>query len=251
MTAPVEPEPTDATLLDLRASVADMRSTVRWIAGAAAAVGGVVLAGGPLTIVNKLDDAGDVVAAVGGLLLALAGVAWTVWRTSDVLMPRVASIEDLRSPDLAGLRALIDRDPAAFYGPFPSDPAAFRQEHRLRATISANIASQLARESDAERRRVLEQTAVTARANRLLAQRTQQRLLAWIHAWQVRQSLRRARRDTFIASLVVLAGGALFFTAPLDEKESTPSMRVCLVVPTSSGKAASGRALSGEDSCAR
>ncbi|WP_165970363.1 hypothetical protein [Actinomadura sp. 6K520] len=242
----MQDETADATIADLRASVTDMRSTARWITGAAAAVGAVVLAGGPLTVVDKLDDTGDVVAAISGLLLALAGVAWTVWRTSDVLTPRVTTIEDLGHRDLSGLRAMIDRYPAAFYGPFSPDPAELRRERVLRFLVKARIAKALARESDPKRRQILEQAAVTADANARLAQRTQERLLAWIHAWQVRQSLRRARRDTALASLVVLVGAALYLTAPLDKKDSPSMLRVCLVTPTSPGTATAGK-----DACAR
>ncbi|WP_439080580.1 hypothetical protein [Streptomyces sp. WL006] len=88
MSTPAEPQPgapdPDPVLADLRASVTDMRATARWMTAAAAAVGALVLAGGPLVVVKDLDDAGDVVAAAGGMLLAVAGVVWVVWRTGDV-----------------------------------------------------------------------------------------------------------------------------------------------------------------------
>ncbi|MER7546194.1 hypothetical protein ABTW95_24610 [Spirillospora sp. NPDC127506] len=235
MTSPAEAAAPDPAVQALHASVADMRGTARWITGAAAGVGGLVLAGGPLAVVSKLDDCGDVVAAVGGLLLALAGAAWTVWRTSDVLAPRVSTLDDLQKPELSGLRGLIARDPAAFYGPFTPDPAALQREWRLRSRISINLEARLARESDPERRRILEHESAAARSNALLAQRTRQRLLAWIHAWQVRQALRRTRREALLASLAVLAGGSLFFTAPLDNKETPPVLRVCIVTPAPTG----------------
>ena len=99
MSTPAEPQAgdpgLDPALADLRASVADMRATARWITGAAAGVGALVLAGGPLVIVKDLDDAGDVVAAAGGMLLAVSGVVWVVWRASEVLTPRTATLDDL------------------------------------------------------------------------------------------------------------------------------------------------------------
>ncbi|MGW4493366.1 hypothetical protein [Streptomyces sp. NPDC004376] len=231
MSSPAEgqvPDPgPDPVLADLQASVSDMRSTARWIIGAAAGVGALVLAGGPLVIVKDLDDTGDVIAAVGGILLALVGVVWAVWRTSDVLGPRTAVLDDLNSPRLKGLRELIDRSPADFYGPRATDPAALRQEHRLRLTVAARLDAMLARENDPARIRVLNHEAAVARRNALLSQRLERRLLAWIHAWQVGQALRRARRDTLLAALLVLAGAALYVTAPLDAKDEPTVVYVC------------------------
>jgi hypothetical protein len=221
-----DPTP-DPVLADLRASVNDMRATARWIVGAAAGVGALVLAGGPLVIVKDLDDAGDVVAVVGGMLLAVIGVVWAVWRTSDVLSPRMATLDDLGSPDLKGLRELIGRSPADFYGPRSADPAALWEERRLRLTVAARLEALLARESDPTRTQILAHEAAVARRNALLIQRLQQRLLAWIHAWQVRRSLLRARRDTLFSALLVLAGAVLYVTAPLDAKKEPTVVYVC------------------------
>ncbi len=137
------------------------------------------------------------------MLLAVAGVVWVVWRTGDVLAPRTATLDDLGSPGLDGLRALIDRSPADFYGPTASTPACEGNASRL--TVAARLEALLAREDDPARARILTHEAAVARRNALLIQRLQQRLLAWVHAWHVRQSLRRARRDTLLASLLVLA----------------------------------------------
>ncbi len=250
MSTPAEPQAGDPGLdlavADLRASVADMRATARWITGAAAGVGALVLAGGPLVIVKDLDDAGDVVAAVGGMLLTVLGVVWVLWRTSEVLSPRTATLDDLGSPELDGLRKLIDTSPADFYGPHATDPAALRRERRLRLTVAARLEALLARESDPARVRVLTHEAAVARRNALLIQRLQQRLLAWIHAWQVRQSLKRARRDTLLASLLVLTGAALYVTAPLDAKEKPTVVYVC-----EAGAATPKAVHAQEDPCAR
>lgn len=251
MSTPTEPQAgdpgPDPVLADLRASVADMRATARWITAAAAGVGALVLAGGPLVVVKDLDDAGDVVATAGGMLLAVVGVVWVVWRTSEVLSPRTSTLDDLGSPELDGLRKLIDRSPADFYGPHATDPAALRRERRLRLTVAARLEALLARESDPARVRVLTHEAAVARRNALLIQRLQQRLLAWIHAWQVRQSLVRARRDTLLASLLVLIGAVLYVTAPLGAEGKPTVVYVC-----EAGAAATPKVVHPqEDPCAR
>ncbi|AXG79394.1 hypothetical protein [Streptomyces paludis] len=251
MNTPAEPQVgdqgPDTVLADLRASVADMRATARWITAAAAGVGALVLAGGPLVVVKDLDDAGDVVAAVGGMLLAVVGVVWVVWRASEVLSPRTATLDDLGSPELNGLRKLIDRSPADFYGPHATGPAELRRERRLRLAVAARLESLLARESDPARVRVLTHEAAVARRNAQLIQRLQQRLLAWIHAWQVRQSLVRARRDTLLASLLILTGAVLCVTAPLDAKEKPTVVYVCGTGATAPPKGLHVQ----EDPCAR
>ncbi|MEU5446810.1 MULTISPECIES: hypothetical protein [Streptomyces] len=251
MSTPAEPQPgapdPDPVLADLRASVTDMRATARWMTAAAAAVGALVLAGGPLVVVKDLDDAGDVVATAGGMLLAVVGVVWVVWRTGDVLAPRTATLDDLGSPELDGLRALIDRSPADFYGPTASTPAGLRRERRLRLTVAARLEALLAREDDPARARILTHEAAVARRNALLIQRLQHRLLAWVHAWHVRQSLRRARRDTLIASLLVLAGAVLYVTAPLDAKAEPTVVYVCGAAPAAPPKAVHLK----EDPCVR
>ncbi|WP_186779326.1 hypothetical protein [Streptomyces salinarius] len=251
MSTPAEQQPgatsPDPVLADLRASVADMRATARWITAAAAGVGALVLAGGPLVIVKDLDDVGDLASAVGGILLAVAGAVWAVWRTSEVLTPRTATFDDLGSPELDGLRELIDRSPADFYGPRATGPDALRREHRLRLTVAFHLEALLARESDAARAAVLTHEAAVARRNAQLIQRLQQRLLAWIHAWQVRQSLRRARRDTLLASLLVLTGAVLYGTAPLDAKEKPAVVYVC----GTGAEAPANAVRTQEDPCAR
>ena len=235
MTIPPGPDSTseDPVVLDLRASVTDMRSTARWIIGAAAATGSLLLAGGPLTVVGKLHSVGQAIAAAVGMLLAILGVAWAVYRTTEVLTPRVATFDDLGQPALRGLRELIARSPRDFYGPFTADPISLQRERTLRATICRQLTTALVHEKSAPRRRTLEHALSVARSNAALAERTQRRLLAWIHAWQVREALRRARRDTLLASLVVVLGAAVFFTAPAKTPQDPTTVRVCLPLKTS------------------
>ncbi|MEU1476197.1 hypothetical protein [Streptomyces sp. NPDC005760] len=51
MSTPAEPQAGDPALADLRASVADMHATARWIT-APAGVGALLLASGPLVVVK-------------------------------------------------------------------------------------------------------------------------------------------------------------------------------------------------------
>lgn len=238
----------DPVVLDLRASIADMRSTARWIIGAAAATGSLLLAGGPLSVVGRLHGVGDSAAAGGGVLLALLGVAWAVHRTSDVLTPRVATFTDLGRPALRGLRELIARSPADFYGPFGADPDTLQRARTLRTAVRARLDAALVHEGDPDRRRTLEHALKVARRNAALAERTQQRLLALIHAWQVREALRRARRDTLLASLLVALGAALFFTAPGPDPDTPTTVRVCL--PTKPPAPSTAPATLAGDPCA-
>ena len=234
MTAPPDPAlgqeaaKDDPVVLDLRASVADMRSTAKWIIGAAAATGSLLLAGGPLTVAGKIHGPEAAVRAAVGMLVAILGAGWAVYRTSEVLTPRVATFDDLHEPGLSGLRRMIDRSPSAFYGPFGADPVALQRERTLRSAICRQLAAALVHEDDPTRLRTLEHALSVARTNAALAERTQRRLLTWIHAWQVREALRLARRDTLLASLLVVLGAALFFTAPGQAAPGSTTVHVCL-----------------------
>jgi hypothetical protein len=52
-----------------------------------------------------------------------------------------------------------------------------------------------------------------AQANATRARQVQRRLLAFIHAWQVRQALRRAQVQTFVGVAVCILGILVFMSA--------------------------------------
>ena len=107
----VEPLPSPLEAVD------DLRSAAKWTIVAASAVGAALISGGPLVAVGQVHGVAHALIAGAGLVLALAGVGLAIWTTSTVLSPRLTTPVTLRSPALAGLRAIIEADPAQFFGP--------------------------------------------------------------------------------------------------------------------------------------
>src|ERR687896_684094 len=138
-------------------AVADLRSTARWTIAAAGAVGALLLGGAPIAAIGKINDLGDAISAYAGLAIALAGVGWAIWQTTEALIPRIATLAQLDDPDMASLREMIIREP------------------------------------DEAKLRMLDQALDDARANAELADRLGNELLELIHAWKIRAAVRRAR----------------------------------------------------------
>lgn len=199
------PSPLDA--------VADMRTTAKWIIGAAAAVGAALLGGGPLTAVGKVHDLGSAAIAYAGLVVGLGGVGWAIWQVTDALIPPVTTLASLQLPDLAQLQSIISLDPKAFYGPFGSSVVELQAACLLFDKVAARVAAMLASESDSVRQRLLEQGHADALANSTQARARLRWLLALTHAWHVRDQLRSARRQAFIGAAVAALGAVVFVTA--------------------------------------
>ncbi|MGW5136773.1 hypothetical protein [Streptomyces sp. NPDC004135] len=205
---PLEPAPADSLPSPLEA-VTDLRAAARWIIAAAGAVGALLLGGGPLVALGKVDDLTGAILVGVGLVISLAGVGWAIWSTSEVLIPPITTFEDLDAPGLQPLRDLIARSPEDFFGPMSRDLAGLRR-HRQ---IAANFHAALGRETDPRRRAALESALARARRNIERAGVYERRLLALIHVWQIRAALRRARVQTMIAAVVVAFGAVVFLTA--------------------------------------
>ncbi|MEV0975600.1 hypothetical protein [Streptomyces sp. NPDC049915] len=203
-------------------AVTDLRTTARWTIAATAAVGALLLGGGPLVAVGRIHGWADAAAAFGGLALAVLGIGWAIWQTGEALTPRLATLADLGTPGMAGLREAVARDPSAYFGPYASldELSAGR---RLHEKIAAELAVRLAREPDADHTRVLQQGLADARANAQQARALQQRLLTLIHAWAVRDAVRRARVHTLAAFMVVTLGAVLFLTATHEDPPAQPA----------------------------
>lgn len=210
--AAVAPAPPDA--------VADLRATARWTIAATAAVGTLLIGGGPLAAVGKINDRGDVLSALGGLTLALLGISWAIWHTSEALTPRIATLASLETAEMAALKKLIENNTLAFYGPY-SSLTDLRGARNLHESIAARIAAALPREQDSTRIKQLEQGLTDARANAEQARVLQDQLLSIVHAWSVRAAVRRARIHTLAAFGVVAVGAVLFLTATNDDKTAT------------------------------
>jgi hypothetical protein len=194
-------------------SVADMRATAKWTIGALAAVGAALLGGAPLSAVGKIHGLGSASAAFGGLVIALAGIGWAIWHTTDALMPISTTLAAIGQPGLASLRDQIRADPAAFFGPFGSSVKELEQRSILWQTVAANAAIRLAAEPDEIRRRQLAQGIADAQANAANASARLRWLLEFAHAWRVRDQLRRARVHAFAGAVVAALGAVLFIAA--------------------------------------
>ncbi|MFJ8779781.1 hypothetical protein [Streptomyces sp. NPDC102476] len=211
-TLPAPPDPAPV-ISSAQAAVADMRATARWTIGATAAVGGLLLGGVPLAAIGKARGIAEITLAASGLVLALAGVAVVIWRTQEVLMPRFVTLRALEEPELAGLRREIAAAPEAFFGPFGRSADELDRACRLHATVAAGLTDLLARERDEDRRAAAAHSLASARANLAHASARRRTLLELVHAWQVSRALRRARLETLLGSLVVVAGALLFLLA--------------------------------------
>jgi hypothetical protein len=204
-------------------TVTDMRVTAKWIIGAAAAVGAALLGGVPLAAIGKVHGAGSAAVAFAGLVVGLAGVGWAIWQTADALIPVATTLSALDTPQLAGLRAQVDADPAAFYGTFGTSPAELHAAFHHFDTAAARIAVMLAHEQDGRRQRVLVQGLADAQANAFQARARLQWLLEMTHAWRVRSQLRRARLHAFAGAAVAALGAVLFLTATTANDSAGPT----------------------------
>lgn len=79
-------------------AVDDMRSTAKWTLAVAGAVGAALISGGPLVAIGQVHGALHAVLAAVGLVVALGGVGLAIWRTSQVLSPRLMTPAQLPDP---------------------------------------------------------------------------------------------------------------------------------------------------------
>ncbi len=200
------PSPLDA--------VPDMRASAKWILAATAGVGAALLGGGPLLAIGRVTDAGRLTLAFVGLVVALGGVGWAIWRTADALIPPLTTPSSLDSdPGLAELRRRIAAEPAAFYGPFGDSLGEVGRAAAFHRTVAGNLADALAQEADPVRQAVLTAKLADARDAAAAASARARRLLELAHAWQVRDQLRRARLHTMAGAAVAAVGATLFLAA--------------------------------------
>lgn len=207
-----QPDPWSGVSSPLDA-IADMRTTAKWIIAALAAVGAILLSGGPLTAMGKIHGAGHIAWGFGGLVVAIAGVGWAIWHTSDALMPPLTTLASLDTPQLAGLRAQINANPRAFFGPFGTSVRQLEAECHRWDAVAANVSKTLITEQDRTRRLTLELGLADARANAAHIRARLRYLLELAHAWRVRDQLRWARLQAFLGAGVTALGAMLFVAA--------------------------------------
>jgi hypothetical protein len=190
-------------------AVDDLRAAAKWTLAAEGAVGAAIISGGPLVAVGQVHGIAHALIAGLGLVVALGGVGLAIWFTSKVLSPRLTTPESLRSPGLAGLRRVIEAEPAQFFG-----VVATKVEELLRhQEVAVDLARKVAAESEPSRRALIERQLRRAEANATRAAPYVRWLLALAHVWQIEADLRRSRWSSLAGGLLVVAGAVLFFVA--------------------------------------
>jgi hypothetical protein len=187
----------------------DLRSTAKWTIAAAGAVGAALISGGPLVAVGQVHGAAHALLAGAGLVLALIGVGLSIWSTSAVLSPQLTTTATLRSPALAGLRTLLEEDPAQFFGPVATKVDTLL----IHRQVIVNLARMLDKEKDPAKHAKMQNKLEQAERNAKRAAPYVRWLLALGHVWQVKQALERSRWFTLTGGMLVVAGGVLFFLA--------------------------------------
>jgi hypothetical protein len=195
------PSPLDA--------VDDLRSAAKWTIAAAGAVGAALISGGPLVAAGQVHGAAHALLAGAGLVVALIGVGLSIWATSAVLSPLLTTPATLRSPALAKLRAIIEEDPAQFFGPVATKVDTLL----LHREVAVNLARLVDHEKDPAKRAKLQSKLKQAERNAKRAAPYVRWLLALGHVWQIKQALERSRWFTLAGGILVIAGAVLFFLA--------------------------------------
>ena len=126
-----------------------------------------------------------------------------------MLSPRLTTPQTLRSPGLAGLRWVIEAEPAQFLGVVATKVDALLDHQE----VAVDLARKAAAEKDPARRRLIHRQLRWAEANAARAAPYVRWLLSLAHVWQIEADLRRSRWSTLAGGLLVVAGSILFFTA--------------------------------------
>jgi hypothetical protein len=92
---------TDST----KAGIERLRETAKWLIGAYAAVGTVLIAGLQLTSLGKIEDETRLWIAIGTAFVALVAVTVAIWKVTDVLGPVKVAKADLDPDSPAGKMA--------------------------------------------------------------------------------------------------------------------------------------------------
>jgi len=109
---PVQEQASTVPAVTFAAATETLRSTARWLLTAAAGVGGLLIAGLQLTSLGSLSlTAWRLWVGVGGVLLAVCGVAYLITRTSQLLTNEwitlaQLSVDDFQTRSTAGARTV-------------------------------------------------------------------------------------------------------------------------------------------------
>lgn len=194
-------------------AVPEIRSTIKWIAASAAAVGALLVGSAPLATLGRLHGIRQVSIAGVGLLLCLVAVGWIIWQTTEALTPPITTFSTLEDKSLTSLRIIIAADPEAYFGPFGRTLEAFRTQGAFHRKTMRNIQAKVRSERDQSRLTIWKFAESDALATVELHRTLQTRLLELAHFWQVREKLRYARRQMFMAMILGAAGLGLILSS--------------------------------------
>lgn len=183
----------------------DLRTTAKWTLAAAGAVGAALISGGPLVAIGTVHGLAHALLAGLGLLLALAGVALSIWSTSRVLAPRLTTARTLTSPRLTRLRTEL--------GLSRDDVTEILNRPRREREIAAGLTRQASAPGKRRNRPEVEHHLRRVHDNAARADADARRLLALGHVWRIEADLKLSRRCTLAGGVLVAAGAVLFFIA--------------------------------------
>lgn len=110
--------------------------------------------------------------------------------------------------DLRGLRERLEAEPWYHFGGYAGDVDGLPRHRRIAAEITCRLST-----APPQERAALRAGLATARRNIARTDPYLRWLLATAHAWQVREALRRARRQTLLAAALVVVGAVVFIAA--------------------------------------
>jgi hypothetical protein len=219
-----------------------LRDVVKWTATSFGALGALLVGTAPLSGVAKLQPTlQSYLLAAAFASLALAGVAYVIWKSTSLLAPSMVALTDVRSNSrYAGVRTLVASEPEAFLGTWGRDVETFldnrAQEYRLLAEVDKMIVRE-ANEADVRKLREL-RAKLIARVESL--GRVSQRLLAVAQFSELSTSFNDARPKLFGGAAAVIVGTAGYLTVlatgTQDSGNSEPSTLPALVALTAAGK---------------
>lgn len=213
-TSDTTPRSPDAASADLwRDATRQVRDTIKYVIAGFAAVGVILIGSAPLTNLDKLHGGWWLVAGAGGLL-AIAGVMYAIWQASDVLLPDVITLDQVRdgSPgtDTARFRDSVLGGPEGLFRLWGGTVDSFRDRRDLDYRTLANLdAATVAEDNRAEFEE--ERRNLVASIEQLNS--TAEIALAGAQYAQTRDLARSARRAIAIAALMVACGVGAFSIA--------------------------------------
>jgi hypothetical protein len=127
-----------------RTSATQVRDTIKYIVAGFAAVGTILVGTAPLAGIGKVHG-GWWLPALIGAVLALGGVIFAVWKASDVLLPSVSTLDEVKSAstdsEMARIRDEVLGGNEGLFRRWGGTVDAFRAQRELEYATLAEIDS--------------------------------------------------------------------------------------------------------------